>query len=184
MKRILLLDNYDSFTYNLLHYIEAAGVEVDVILNDKIDCSTLDHYDQVILSPGPGVPVNAGKLMEVIELCAGVRPVLGVCLGMQAIAEYLGGSLFNQDEVKHGVAETIQIQESKLFTGLEPKIEVGLYHSWAIHEEGDFSIIGQSTANIVMAIENTSKQMYGVQFHPESILTPNGREIIANFLNL
>lgn len=184
MKRILLLDNYDSFTYNLSHYISGEGVEVDVILNDEIDCSTLARYDKIVLSPGPGLPIESGRLNEVIELSAGLCPILGVCLGMQAMAEYLGGELYNQNIVKHGVSESIHIQESKLFIGLEQDIEVGLYHSWAVREEGDFNIIAKSETNIVMAIENISKQMYGVQFHPESVLTPNGRKIIRNFLEI
>lgn len=184
MQRILLLDNYDSFTYNLSHYIVGEGARVDVLLNDEIDCSTLDVYDKVVLSPGPGLPKDSGKLMEVIQKSVGIRPILGVCLGMQGIVEHLGGELYNQSTVKHGVSEIINLQESQLFTGLETEIEVGLYHSWAVKETGDFDIVASSRNNIVMAIQNEEKALYGVQFHPESILTPNGKEIIRNFLQL
>lgn len=184
MQRILLLDNYDSFTYNLSHYLEAEGVAVDVVLNDQFDPSTLDLYNKVVLSPGPGLPVDSGALMEVIRLSDGVRPVFGVCLGMQAIAEYLGGSLYNQEAVKHGVAEMIQIEPSLLFLGIPSEIEVGLYHSWAVNTEGNFDVISKSNEDVIMAIENKSKNFYGVQFHPESILTPHGKEIIKNFLSL
>lgn len=157
---------------------------VDVVLNDQLDCSTLDLYDKVVLSPGPGLPVDSGALMEVIRLSDGIRPVFGVCLGMQAIAEYLGGTLYNQKQVKHGVCEIIQIESSLLFQGFPSQIEVGLYHSWAVNAEGDFEVISKSSKNIIMAIENKSKNFYGVQFHPESILTPRGKWVIKNFLNL
>ncbi|NRA12576.1 MAG: aminodeoxychorismate/anthranilate synthase component II [Crocinitomicaceae bacterium] len=184
MQRILLLDNYDSFTYNLSHYLEAEGVQVDVVLNDQFDTSTINLYDKVVLSPGPGLPATSGGMMEVIRLSDGARPVLGVCLGMQALAEYLGGSLYNQAHVKHGVAELIQIEPSQIFQGLPSEIEVGLYHSWAVNVHGEFDVIASSGLDVVMAIENKSKQLYGVQFHPESILTQYGKEIIKNFLNL
>ena len=184
MQRILLLDNYDSFTYNLSHYLEGEGAMVDVVLNDQFDKSTLDLYDKVVLSPGPGLPIYSGSMMEVIELSDGIRPVLGVCLGMQAIAEYLGGSLYNQKVVKHGVSENVQIHESILFRGLPEEIEVGLYHSWAVNTEGDFNIISNSKEGVIMAIENKLKNFYGVQFHPESILTQEGKRIIENFLSL
>lgn len=184
MQRILLLDNYDSFTYNLSHYITGEGAEVDVVLNDKIDCSALDRYDKIVLSPGPGLPKDSGKLMEVIQLSAGIRPVLGVCLGMQGMVQFLGGELYNQNQVRHGVMELIQIGDSDLFRGLEDAIEVGLYHSWAVKDEGDFEVIATTKEDVIMAIQNKSKKMYGVQFHPESILTKGGKEIIRNFLSL
>ncbi len=184
MQRILLLDNYDSFTYNLSHYLEAEGAAVDVVLNDQFDSSTLELYDKVVLSPGPGLPSDSGALMDVIRLSDGIRPVFGVCLGMQAIAEFLGGSLYNQEVVKHGVAEMIQLETSLLFQGVPSEIEVGLYHSWAVNIEGDFEVISKSNEGVIMAIENKSKNFYGVQFHPESILTPQGKEIIKNFLSL
>tara|TARA_B110000305_G_scaffold97003_1_gene109356 strand:- start:860 stop:1414 length:555 start_codon:yes stop_codon:yes gene_type:complete len=184
LQRILLLDNYDSFTYNLCHYLEAEGAVVDVVLNDQLNCSTLDLYDKIVLSPGPGLPMDSGDLMEVIRLSDGVRPVFGVCLGMQAMAEYLGGSLYNQKQVKHGVGEKIQLESSLLFQGFPSEIDVGLYHSWAVNTEGDFEVISRSRQNVIMAIENKSKNFYGVQFHPESILTPLGKGIIKNFLNL
>ena len=153
---------------------------MDVIRNDAdVDVSV---YDKVMLSPGPGLPKDAGKMMEVIQSCAGKIPLLGVCLGMQGIGAFLGSELYNQELVKHGVQETIEIRPSVLFNGLGTEIQVGLYHSWAIHPEGDFEVTGISKTGVVMAIENPEKRMYGVQFHPESVMTPEGRKIIASFL--
>ncbi|MDC3252803.1 aminodeoxychorismate/anthranilate synthase component II [Crocinitomicaceae bacterium] len=182
MQRILLLDNYDSFTYNLAHYMEGEGMSVDIVLNDAFDCVYLDRYDKVVLSPGPGLPKDAGVLMDVVAACDGVRPVLGVCLGMQAMAEHLGGSLYNQEVVKHGVAEDIELMTSLLFEGMSSPAQVGLYHSWAAAPKGDFDVIAQSNSGTVMALQNVSKKLFGVQFHPESILTPEGRRLIQNFL--
>ncbi|MDG1742126.1 MAG: aminodeoxychorismate/anthranilate synthase component II [Crocinitomicaceae bacterium] len=182
MQRILLIDNYDSFTYNLAHYMEGEGVAVDIVLNDAFDCADLERYDKVVLSPGPGLPLDAGVLMDVVAACVGVRPVLGVCLGMQAIALHLGGSLYNQDVVKHGVAEFIELDSSSLFLGMSSPTQVGLYHSWAVESTGDFNVTARSKSGIVMALENTSKKLFGVQFHPESILTDDGRAVVRNFL--
>ena len=184
MQRILLLDNYDSFTYNLCHFLEAEGVVVDVVLNNQFDCSNLDLYDKIVLSPGPGLPAESGVMNEVIRLSIGKTPILGVCLGMQALAESLGGVLYNQVQVKHGVSELIDLYESSLFTDLPKSIEVGLYHSWAVKDGGDFNVTSKSKNNVVMSLENINKKVYGVQFHPESILTSHGKEIIKNFLNI
>jgi anthranilate synthase component 2 len=164
--------------------MEAEGVLVDIQLNDSFDLSQLSIYDKVVLSPGPGLPKDSGALMEVIANCEGVRPVLGVCLGMQGVAEFFGGDLYNQEVVKHGVSETIQVEDSILFKELPQKIEVGLYHSWAVTTNGDYKVTARSENGTVMALENVEKQMYGVQFHPESIMTPEGKVILQNFLNL
>jgi anthranilate synthase component 2 len=179
-----LLDNYDSFTYNLLHYLEGEGVSVDVIMNDEIELKTLHEYDKVVLSPGPGLPSESGSLKEVVKVLKGKVPILGVCLGMQAIAEEMSGRLYNQKLVKHGVSESIQIFNSRIFEGLANRIQVGLYHSWAIDDSGDYSVTALSDSGVVMAIENKENQLYGVQFHPESIMTPDGKEIINNFLRI
>lgn len=178
-----MLDNYDSFTYNLAHYFEAIGVELDVVRNDVVDID-LNRYGGVVLSPGPGLPVDAGKMMGVIKSCDSKIPVLGVCLGMQGIAIYLGGELYNLKEVKHGVSEVARIQGGELFEGIEGNMNVGLYHSWAIAaDKGDFTLTAFSENGVVMAMENSARKFYGVQFHPESIMTEHGKEILANFLS-
>jgi anthranilate synthase component 2 len=181
LKHVLLLDNYDSFTYNLKHYISSLGCDVTVVRNDEFDLN-LSIFTHVILSPGPGLPENAGVLLDVIRIADGKIPVLGVCLGMQGIGQYLGGELYNQPTVKHGVSESIQIEDSVLFKGIQSVFNVGLYHSWALNEEGDYKIIAKSNSGVVMAIENVFKKLYGVQFHPESIMTEKGKEILSNFL--
>ena len=181
MKRILLLDNYDSFTYNLEHMLRGLGNEVITVRNDAFDGKLLD-YSHVVISPGPGVPSQAGSTMELIRLSSGKIPVLGVCLGMQAIAEYLGGSIYNQPMVKHGVAEVIRIEDVPFFNDMAPRIEVGLYHSWAVSEEGDFEVIARSEGGVIMAIQHKALKMVGVQFHPESIMTVNGKQVLKNFI--
>ncbi len=184
MLHILLLDNYDSFTFNLEHYLVSLGVHVDVKRNDVKELDAL-NYDGVVLSPGPGLPVAAGRMMSLIECLDGKVPVLGVCLGMQGMAEYLGGTIYNQNRVKHGVQEEIVTESSPIFKGLKNHIQVGLYHSWAVNSEcGDFEIVAKSSTDIVMALQNEERKMYGVQFHPESIMTPDGMQILDNFLGI
>jgi len=182
LPHILLVDNYDSFTYNLAHYLELMGVRLTVCFNDQIDITKLSEYDGVILSPGPGLPQNAGQMPELVRGLLGKIPILGVCLGMQCLAEQLGGELFNQMRVKHGVQETILLDDSLLFLGLDKKIQVGLYHSWAVYEKGDFRVTSRSLENRIMSLENLEKKCFGVQFHPESILTPEGVQILQNFV--
>jgi anthranilate synthase component II len=184
LQQVLLLDNYDSFTYNLEHYLVELGADVDVVRNDSnaIDYS---RYDTIVLSPGPGLPSDAGGMMRAISIADGQVPILGVCLGMQGIAEYLGGAIYNQTTVKHGVQEAIDLSRSILFEELNDSIKVGLYHSWAVkEEEADFEIVARSSSNVIMAIENQDRKMYGIQFHPESIMTESGKKIIQNFLEL
>jgi anthranilate synthase component 2 len=182
--KVLLYDNYDSFTYNLVHYLEDLDCEVVVIRNTTkiIDSS----FDAVVLSPGPGLPEESGFLMETIAFFWGNTPILGVCLGMQAIGRYVGWDLINLHEVKHGVQEKCLIDKvAVLFEGLDKVQDIGLYHSWALSREFDqnqFHISACSENNVVMAIEHKTLPIYGVQFHPESILTPCGKEIIKNFL--
>jgi len=183
--RILLIDNYDSFTYNLLHYLEELDCLVDVIRNDKLELSEVDKYDAIVLSPGPGLPRDAGRLMEVIHYTFEKKPILGVCLGMQALAIYKHATLFNQQEVKHGVAEYCsQLSTNLLFDGIPHRFKVGLYHSWGIElkDEVEFRKTAISENNVLMAFEHTSFPVVGVQFHPESILTDFGKKIISNFI--
>ncbi len=163
--------------------MEGLGADVTVILEDKIDLNQLQLFDAVILSPGPGLPSEKKNLFEILELCQGKIPVLGICLGMQGIAEFLGMKLENQEQVKHGVSETINVfNHHGLFQGLPNNIEVGLYHSWKVvsNSKEHFTAISQNGVN--MALEIPQKKLFGVQFHPESIMTPTGKEILKNFL--
>lgn len=184
--RILLLDNYDSFTWNLHHLLEPHAA-VDVMLNDRITVDQAAAYDRIVISPGPGLPNEAGITMELIRRLRTTHPILGVCLGMQAIAEVYGGRLFNLGMVKHGVAEPCIVQEpcDPLFTGLPVRFEVGLYHSWAA-EEGtlppDLRVTARNEDGVIMALRSTVDDVCGVQFHPESILTPMGAAIITNWV--
>lgn len=184
MKQVLLLDNYDSFTYNLKHYISNLGYHVVTVRNDECDID-VSRFSHIVLSPGPGLPKDAGAMMKLLKLVDSKVPVFGVCLGMQAIAEYLGGQLYNQSIVKHGVSEEIDvIRDSILFKNLRSELEVGLYHSWAVDDAGEYKVIARSKYNVIMAIENTERKFYGVQFHPESIMTKEGEMILENFLKL
>ena len=185
--KILLFDNYDSFTYNLVHAIKSLGYEnVDVYRNDKIELSQIDQYDKIILSPGPGLPSEAGIMMEVIKEYAGKKSILGVCLGHQAIAETFGAKLENIPTVFHGVQTSIKIvQEDYLFLGLPKEILAGRYHSWIV-SNNDFpdklEVTAIDEAGDIMALKHKTLDLHGVQFHPESILTPDGVQIIQNFL--
>jgi anthranilate synthase component 2 len=184
---LLIVDNYDSFTYNLVHYFEEQGCEVDVFKNDELNFSVISNYDGIVLSPGPGLPAESGKLMEVIVKFYDLKPILGVCLGMQALGLFFGGQLVNQKKVKHGKQEWINIQQSsKLLNQIESPFQVGLYHSWELQlsENGRLKPIAFSENNVLMVIEHSDFPIYGVQFHPESILTPNGKKIISNFLSV
>lgn len=180
--RILIIDNYDSFTYNLYHYVEKCGVEVDVIRNDELVLEEVDNYDKLILSPGPGLPSETKMMFELLSHYFSTKPILGVCLGMQGIAEFFNARLVNQKEVKHGVQTTILVQyPSLLYKGLANEFKVGLYHSWCV-DEGSIpsflNITGKSSEGIVMSIEHNELPIYGVQFHPESIMTDFGIEMI------
>ena len=188
MSRILIFDNYDSFTYNLVHYVKDFGAhQVDVYRNDQIALDEIDHYDGIILSPGPGLPAEAGLLMPLIRKYAPSKRILGVCLGQQAIAEVFGGSLINLSKVHHGVATAIDLLEPKhyLFEGLDTRLEVGRYHSWVVNP-ADLPQCLRVTAlddhGEIMALCHKEYDVCGVQFHPESILTPNGKEMMFNWL--
>jgi anthranilate synthase component 2 len=189
-EKILVLDNYDSFTYNLVHYIESnPKYEVDVFRNDKITLDQVNNYDTIVLSPGPGLPKDAGIMEELIARYASSKKILGVCLGMQAIGEVFGGKLKNLDKVYHGVSSPITVLEEKdaLYNGLPQTFEVGRYHSWVISKV-DFPTVLKITAEEehgqIMSITHQDYQVYGVQYHPESILTEHGKTLINNFLAL
>lgn len=187
MKKILIFDNYDSFTYNLLHAVKSLGYTgVDVIRNDKIDLASVEQYDKIILSPGPGLPEEAGLLLPLIRQYAATKSILGVCLGHQAIGEVFGAKLVNIPFVFHGVQTPAQIiAEDYLFTGLPEEILVGRYHSWIVSRENfpaDLEITAVDKAGDIMAMKHRRLDLHGVQFHPESILTPEGITIIDQFL--
>lgn len=186
--KILVFDNYDSFTYNLVQMIERIlNKKVDVYRNDEISLEDIDRYDKIILSPGPGIPEEAGILLDLIKKYAPTKSILGVCLGQQAIAEAFGGNLINLSEIFHGVAtEAIQISDHKLFTDLPQTLEVGRYHSWAVDPENfpeELDITSTDSKGMIMSLKHKTYDVHGVQYHPESILTPDGETIIRNFLN-
>ena len=186
MKKVAIVDNYDSFTYNLVHYLEELGAEVTVMLNDQIIDDVLDQADGILLSPGPGLPQQAGDLMRVLEKYTPSKPMLGVCLGMQALGAYFGAELVNLKTVFHGVASTINVlHPSPLFDGLAKTIEVGRYHSWVVKNCPDmWCISSKDSAGNNMSFQHNDLPLYGVQFHPESILTPDGKQILNNWLSL
>jgi anthranilate synthase component 2 len=183
--KVLIIDNYDSFTYNLFHYVDSFHVEVEVIRNKNINFNEINKYDKVILSPGPGLPEEAGYLMNFIDQFYTKIPILGVCLGMQALALSFEDELYNQDMVKHGISMQVRkIAQSKLFNEIPETFQVGLYHSWAVHLNNDSPFIPTliSQEGVLMAFEHKSLPIFGVQFHPESIMTEYGGKIIENFL--
>jgi len=182
--KILLLDNYDSFTFNLAHFLEPMCDQVVVKRNDEMNLQEIADFDKIVLSPGPGLPKDAGSMPELLNMYIGKKPILGVCLGMQAIAEHFGGELYNQKVVRHGVTSEIKtFPVNKLFQNLPSRITVGLYHSWAVrHLPEEINVTAMSSENVIMAIEHETLPLYGVQFHPESILTEFGREILMNFV--
>lgn len=188
--KILLLDNYDSFTFNLLHLLEQFdGVSVDVFRNDEVDVTVGNRYDRFVLSPGPGVPDEAGILKSLISTYFSEKKILGVCLGMQAIAEVRGGSLMNMDEVQHGVARKTIIQQPSdaLFYNIPSGFQTGRYHSWCVQSNelpAEFKVTATDENGVIMAFSHENQLIRGVQFHPESILTEFGKQLISNWLTL
>ncbi len=186
--KVLVFDNYDSFTYNLVQMIERIlNISVDVVRNDEITLEEIGKYDKIILSPGPGIPEEAGILIDLIRAYAPTKSILGVCLGQQAIAEAFGGSLINLSEIFHGVATSTDLikDDTKLFRNLSSGMEVGRYHSWAVNPENfpeELEITAVDKDGMIMALQHKTYDVHGVQFHPESILTPDGEVIIKNFL--
>jgi anthranilate synthase component II len=186
--KILVIDNYDSFTFNLVHLINECGQEATVWRNDKFNLEDVDQFDKILLSPGPGIPSEAGLLLDVIRTYGPVKSVLGVCLGMQAIAEVFGGKLYNLVRPVHGRATRMQVIQSKeeLFNECPTEFNVGRYHSWAV-DNTDFSDQLEITAvdqnNVIMALRHKNLDVKGVQFHPESVLTEHGKQMMKNWLS-
>ena len=186
--KIIIIDNYDSFTYNLSHLVKQLGADVTVWRNDQFTLPQLEPFDKIILSPGPGIPSEAGLLLDVIRTYAGRKPMLGVCLGHQAIGEVFGAKLINLSDVFHGVAtEGTQLQNDPIFDGLPRRITMGRYHSWVVSREGFpdcLEITAESDEGQIMALRHRHYNIHGIQFHPESVLTPQGTQIVSNWLRL
>ncbi|MCZ8228507.1 aminodeoxychorismate/anthranilate synthase component II [Flavobacterium sp.] len=186
MKKILVIDNYDSFTYNLVHYLEDLDCEVTVYRNDEFDLDEIAHFDKILLSPGPGIPDEAGLLKAVIQKYGPTKSIFGVCLGQQAIGEVYGGTLSNLDKVYHGVATTVKtiVNDELLFDGLEPTFEVGRYHSWVVDANVPdvLEITSIDENGQVMSLRHKTFDVRGVQFHPESVLTPDGKKMLENWV--
>ncbi len=187
--KILVIDNYDSFTYNLVHAIKKiTGLEVDVFRNDEIELEDIDKYDKIVLSPGPGLPEEAGLLLDIIKMYASKKSILGVCLGHQAIGEAFGGKLHNMNRVIHGMATPVKVTSAgtTLFNGLPETFDVGRYHSWIVQKENlpdCFEVTSYDDEGMIMSMKHKEYNLEGVQFHPESVLTPWGEKIIENWLN-
>ncbi|KAF2079058.1 MULTISPECIES: anthranilate synthase component II [Flavobacterium] len=186
MKKILVIDNYDSFTYNLVHYLEDLNCEVTVYRNDEFDIDEIAGFEKILLSPGPGIPDEAGLLKAVIEKYSPTKSILGVCLGQQAIGEVFGGTLSNLDKVYHGVATNVKtlVDDEILFEGLGNEFEVGRYHSWVVDNNlpEDLEATSVDENGQIMSLRHKNYDVRGVQFHPESVLTPNGKRILENWI--
>ena len=185
MKKILVIDNYDSFTYNLVHYLEELDCEVIVKRNDQLTLEEVDAFEKIVLSPGPGIPDEAGLLKKIIAKYAPTKSIFGVCLGQQAIAEVFGGSLINLEEVYHGIATKIKIiKEDILFKGMPTEIEVGRYHSWVVHPElpNVLEVTSVDENGQIMSLRHKEFDVRAVQFHPESVLTPHGKKMLENWI--
>lgn len=185
--KILVFDNYDSFTYNIVHALRELGENPDVIRNDQLDLDDVDKYDKIIISPGPGIPEESGLLMELLKRFAGKKPILGICLGHQAISERFGAKLHNLPEVYHGIATPISVtKEDYLFEGLPKEFKVGRYHSWVVDNkdfpEEELEVTATDQNGMIMAMRHKEYDIRGMQFHPESVLTPEGIKIIDNWL--
>lgn len=185
---IAIIDNYDSFTYNLVHYIEQFSTECKVFRNDKVKLSDLDQFSKIVISPGPGMPDEVPVLNQIIKAYASTKPILGVCLGMQAIAEFYGSKLLNLSNVLHGVKTSCVFDaDESLFKGVKSPLEVGHYHSWIVDNESlppELKVIARDQDNNIMAIKHVKYPLYGVQFHPESVLTPKGIDLIENWCKM
>ena len=186
--KIVIIDNYDSFTYNLSHLVKELGAEVTVVRNDQFELADLEPYSKIILSPGPGIPSEAGLLLDVIRTYAGKKPILGVCLGHQAIGEVFGGKLENLSDVFHGVATPCHIvNDDPIFSGIERDITIGRYHSWVVSNENFpdcLEVTAVSDEGQVMALRHKTLNVRGIQFHPESVLTPDGKKMLQNWMFL
>ncbi|TRZ41472.1 anthranilate synthase component II [Robertkochia solimangrovi] len=187
MKKVLVIDNYDSFTYNLVHYLEDLDCEVEVYRNDQIDLDIVEDFEKIVLSPGPGIPDEAGLLKPLIKRFAPTKSIFGVCLGQQAIGEVFGGSLINIEEVYHGVSTAIKIiADDPIYNNLPEEIEVGRYHSWVVDPKvpNDLIITAIDENGQIMSLKHREYDVRGVQYHPESVLTPEGKTILKNWLDM
>lgn len=188
MKKVLVIDNYDSFTYNLVHYLESLDCEVTVIRNDEVTIDEVEAFDKILLSPGPGIPSEAGLLKQIIYTYAPSKSILGVCLGQQAMAEVFGGSLINLEKVYHGIATNITIiaDDELLYNGLGKQLSVGRYHSWSVDPANlpnCLEVTAVDENGHIMSLRHRIYDIRGVQYHPESVLTPDGKKIMENWLN-
>ena len=186
--KILVIDNYDSFTYNLVHLLNELGHEPIVLRNDKFTLEDIEQYDKILLSPGPGIPSEAGLLLDVIDKYASTKSIMGVCLGQQAIAEVFGGKLYNLSKPVHGTATNVNVisSEDVVFNDLPKQFKVGRYHSWAVEAESlpqELEVTAVDDNGVIMALRHKTLDVRGVQFHPESVLTECGKEMMANWLN-
>jgi anthranilate synthase component 2 len=180
-----LIDFYDSFTYNIFHYLESCGVEVHVVEDRAVKIDEVENYDCIVFSPGPGLPSETQSMLLILEKYSGTKKILGICLGMQGIASFYGDELYNLEKVKHGVSEIIHVDPKvNLFNDLDKNQEVGLYHSWAvrINPNSNLKVTALSNEHVTMALQHKELPIYGVQFHPESILSENGKQMLKNFL--
>lgn len=187
MTRVLLVDNYDSFTYNLVQLAEEAGAAVTVVKNDELVFEEVGKFDKILLSPGPGLPAESGLLLPLIREFSGKKPIFGVCLGHQAIAEAFGGTLVNLQRVYHGIRQEIDLHEDVLFREIPQKTTVGLYHSWAVAREDfppELEVTAESPDGVIMALRHRTLDVRGVQFHPESYMTGAGSRMMENWLKL
>ena len=186
--KIVIIDNYDSFTYNLSHLVKELGAEVTVVRNDQFELADLEQYSKIILSPGPGIPSEAGLLLDVIRTYAGKKPILGVCLGHQAIGEVFGAKLENLSDVFHGVATPCHIiADDPIFSGIPRDITIGRYHSWVVSREAlpdCLEVTAESDEGQIMALRHRELNIRGIQFHPESVLTPDGKKMLQNWMFL
>lgn len=188
-KPILVIDNYDSFTYNLVHLLQELKEDYVVVRNDKFNLDDVEKYDKILLSPGPGIPEEAGLLMDVIKRYAPTKSILGICLGQQAIAEVFGAKLYNMPKPLHGVATSIQVTDptEQLFHDFPTDSKIGRYHSWAVDPSTlteELKVTAVDPNGVIMALTHTKYDVKGMQFHPESILTDNGKTLIANWINV
>ncbi|WP_040278909.1 anthranilate synthase component II [Psychroserpens damuponensis] len=185
--KVLVIDNYDSFTYNLVHYLEDLNCDVIVKRNDKLTLEEVDNFQKIVLSPGPGIPDEAGLLKTIIKTYAPTKSILGVCLGQQAIGEVFGGSLINLNDVYHGVATHVKItvDDEVLFKNMDKSIEVGRYHSWVVNPNlpDELEVTSVDSNGQIMSLRHKIYDVKGVQYHPESVLTPHGKQILENWVN-
>ena len=184
--KIAVIDNYDSFTYNLVHYLEDLNANVTVFRNDEFELNELEKFDKILLSPGPGIPDEAGLLKDVIKKYASTKSIFGVCLGLQAIGEVFGGQLTNLEKVYHGVATKVtKTEDDFIFNNLPNEFEVGRYHSWVVSNENlpaDLIVTSTDENGKIMSMKHANFDIRGVQYHPESVLTPFGKKILENWL--